>query len=109
MAGIVKSPIGNRASIGKALEGPLDLAGATVLIIRRLIMPLTVAVVTAHASQGLAQGAFPAPLPGQVAPNNASPFPPGTGPAHCPFVGAVPRSFPVHAAARSTGSATAHT
>jgi hypothetical protein len=30
------------------------------LIIRRLIVPLTVAVVTAHAGQGFAQGAFPA-------------------------------------------------
>ena len=48
--------------------GPMDLAGGTALIIRRLIVPLTVAVVTAHAGQGFAQGAFPAPLPGQAAP-----------------------------------------
>ena len=34
------------------------------MIIRRLIVPLTVAVVTCHAGQGFAQGAFPAPLPG---------------------------------------------
>jgi len=33
------------------------------LIIRRLIVPLTAAVVIAHASQALAQSAFPAPLP----------------------------------------------
>jgi hypothetical protein len=33
-------------------------------MIRRLIVPLAVAIVTLHASQGLAQGAFPAPLPG---------------------------------------------
>jgi hypothetical protein len=33
------------------------------LIIRRLIVPLTVALVTAYAGQALAQGAFPAPLP----------------------------------------------
>src|SRR5260221_11057859 len=105
MAGIVKSPIGNRASIGKALEGLLDLAGATVLIIRRLIMPLTVAVVTAHASQALAQGAFPAPLPGQAAPNNASPFPPVNGAAPTASVGAAPSSFPVQGAAPITGSA----
>src|SRR5882672_1152557 len=40
-------------------RGLLDLAGGTVLIIRRLIVPLTVAVI-AHAGQGFAQGAFPA-------------------------------------------------
>jgi hypothetical protein len=39
----------------------LDLAGATALNIRRLIVPLTVAVVTLHAGQGFAQGAFPVP------------------------------------------------
>jgi hypothetical protein len=82
----------------------LDLAGATVLIIRRLIMPLTVAVVAAHASQGLAQGAFPAPLPGQAAPNNASPFPPVNGAAPTASVGAAPSSFPVQGAAPITGS-----
>jgi hypothetical protein len=83
----------------------LDLAGATVLIIRRLIMPLTVAVVTAHASHGLAQGVFPAPLPGQAAPNNASPFPPVNGAAPTASVGAAPSSFPVQGAAPITGSA----
>jgi len=83
----------------------LDLAGATVLIIRRLIMPLTVAVVTAHAGQGLAQGAFPAPLPGQAAPNNASPFPPVNGTAPTASVGAAPSSFPAQGAAPITGSA----
>jgi hypothetical protein len=83
----------------------LDLAGATVLIIRRLIMPLTVAVVTAHASHGLAQGAFPAPLPGQAAPNNASPFPPVNGAAPAASVGAAPSSFPVQGAAPIAGSA----
>jgi len=39
----------------------------TALIIRRLIVSLTVAVVTFHAGQGFTQGAFPAPLPGQAA------------------------------------------
>jgi hypothetical protein len=44
------------------------------LIIRRLIVPLTVAVVTFHAGHAFAQGAFPAPLPnGQMAPPLASP------------------------------------
>ena len=75
------------------------------MIIRRLIMPLTVAVVTAHASQGLAQGAFPAPLPGQAAPSNASPFPPVNGAAPTAAVGAAPSSFPAQGAAPITGSA----
>ena len=34
-------------------------------MIRRLIVPLTAAVVTFHAGQVFAQGAFPAPLPNQ--------------------------------------------
>jgi hypothetical protein len=70
------------------------------LIIRRLIAPLTVAVVIAHAGQGFAQGAFPAPLPGQAAPSNASPFPPVNGAAP-----AAPSSFPATGAAPITGSA----
>ena len=55
-------------------------------MIRRLIVPLTAAVVIAHAGHALAQGAFPAPLPGQsTAPANASPFPPVNGaPAAAP-------------------------
>ena len=48
-------------------------------MIRRLIVPLTVAVVTIQAGQAFAQGAFPAPLPNQAAPSNASPFPPVNG------------------------------
>jgi hypothetical protein len=43
-------------------------------MIRRLIVPLTVAVVTFHAGHAFAQGAFPAPLPnGQPAPPFAAP------------------------------------
>jgi hypothetical protein len=79
--------------------GPLDLAGGTALIIRRLIVPLAVAVVTVYAGQTFAQGAFPAPLPGQAAPSNASPFPPVNG------ASAPPSSFPVTGAAPITGSA----
>jgi hypothetical protein len=42
-------------------------------MIRRLIVPLTVAAVTIHAGYAFAQGAFPAPLPnGQPAPPFAS-------------------------------------
>jgi hypothetical protein len=63
------------------------------LIIRRLIAPLTVAIVALHAGQAGAQGAFPAPMPNQsAAPANASPFPPVNGapagaapPAASPF------------------------
>jgi hypothetical protein len=76
----------------------LDLAGGTALIIRRLMVPLAVAVVTVHAGQAFAQGAFPAPLPGQAAPPNASPFPPVNG-------ATPPTSFPVTGAAPITGSA----
>jgi hypothetical protein len=49
------------------------------LIIRRLLAPLTVAVVAFHAGPGFSQGAFPAPLPGQAAPANDPAFPPVNG------------------------------
>jgi hypothetical protein len=68
-------------------------------MIRRLIVPLTVAVVTAYAGQGFAQGAFPAPLPSQAAPSNASPFPPVNGATP------APSSFPVTGAAPVSGTA----
>jgi hypothetical protein len=74
-------------------------------MIRRLIVPLTVAVVTVHAGQAVAQGAFPAPLPGQsAAPSNASPFPPVNGAAPSATVGA-PSPFPSAGAAPIAGSA----
>jgi hypothetical protein len=78
------------------------------LIIRRLIVPLTVAcLIAAHAGQGFAQGAFPAPLPGQAAPSGGSPFPPVNGGASpfppvngaAPPVAAPRSSFPVTGAA----------
>ena len=59
----------------------MDLAGGTALIIRRLIVPLAVAFVTAYAGQGFAQGAFPAPLPGQAGTRNDPAFPPVPGQA----------------------------
>ncbi len=74
------------------------------MIIRRLIVPLTLAFVTCHAGQGFAQGAFPAPLPGQAAPSNASPFPPVNGAAPAAAAGA-PSPFPATGAAPITGSA----
>jgi len=52
-----------------------DLAGGTILNIRSLLAPLTVAVFVACAGQASAQGAFPAPLPGQVQQNDPA-FPP---------------------------------
>ena len=75
-------------------------------MIRRLIVPLTVAVVTIHAGQAFAQGTFPAPLPnGQAAPaSNASPFPPVNGAAPPASVGA-PSPFPSSGAAPIAGSA----
>lgn len=83
-------------------------------MIRRLILPLAAAVVVFHAGQSFAQGAFPAPLPGQAAPSNAAPFPPAPGqtiqkndPAFPPVNGAAPSSgaFPVTGAAPLTGAA----
>ena len=81
-------------------------------MIRRLILPLTAAVVVFHAGQSFAQGAFPAPLPGQAAPSNASPFPPVSGqavqkndPAFPPVNGAAPRAFPATGAAPIAGAA----
>jgi hypothetical protein len=41
------------------------------VIIRHLIVPLTVAAFTLHAGQAFAQGASPAPLPGQDAASEA--------------------------------------
>jgi hypothetical protein len=69
-------------------------------MIRRLIVPLTVAVVAIHASPSFAQGAFPAPLPGQAAPAGASPFPPVNGAARAPS-----SAFPATGAAPITGAA----
>jgi hypothetical protein len=88
----------------------MDLAGGTPLIIRRLIVPLTVAAISACAAQANAQGAFPAPLPGQA----ASPFPPvnGAAPASAspfpPVNGAPPATstaFPSNGAAPIAGGA----
>jgi hypothetical protein len=81
----------------------LDLAGETALTIRRLIVPLTVAFVTAHAGLGFAQGAFPAPLPSQTAaPVNDPAFPPVNGAAPTATI-AAPSSFPVTGAAPIAG------
>jgi hypothetical protein len=75
------------------------------VIIRRLIVPLTVAVVTVHAGLAFAQGAFPAPLPGQALIKNDPAFPPVNGAAPTASVGTPSSSFPVNGAAPITGSA----
>ncbi|MGZ5872400.1 MAG: hypothetical protein ACXWKP_09850 [Bradyrhizobium sp.] len=59
-------------------------------MIRRLIVPLAVAIVTLHTGQSFGQGAFPAPLPGQTGAANPSPFPPVNGAAPAPSFGAAP-------------------
>jgi len=92
----------------------MDLAGGTPLIIRRLIVPLTVAAFAACAVQAHAQGAFPAPLPGQAAspfppingaaPANASPFPPVNGAAPATSFGQQ-SAFPSNGAAPIAGGA----
>jgi hypothetical protein len=75
------------------------------LIIRRLIVPLTTAVVIVHAGQALAQSAFPAPLPGGGVIKNDPAFPPVNGAAPAASVGAPPSSsFPVNGAAPVAGS-----
>jgi hypothetical protein len=74
------------------------------LIIRRLIVPLTFAVVAVHAGPAFAQGAFPAPLPGQGVVKNDPAFPPVNGAA--PVGGTLSSgSFPANGAAPLTGSA----
>lgn len=73
------------------------------MTIRRLIVPITMAVMMIHAGQGFAQGAFPAPLPnGQAAPSSASPFPPVNGSAPAATAGA-PSAFPSAGAAPVMG------
>jgi hypothetical protein len=84
----------------------LGLAGETPLIIRRLIVPLTAVVMTLGATlaagQALAQGAFPAPLPGQGVQQNDPAFPPVNGSAPAASIGG-PRAFPTNGAAPIAG------
>jgi hypothetical protein len=88
--------------------GPTDLAGELTLTIRRLIVPLTLAIVTAFAGQAKAQGAFPAPLPGRqtIQPNDPA-FPPvpafpPTGSLGAPR--SAPSAFPSGGAAPVSGT-----
>jgi hypothetical protein len=81
-----------------------NFAGETALMIRRLMVPLTLALLAslaAAADRAGAQGAFPAPLPGQMnqPPANDPAFPPVNG-RPTPSVGAAPTSaFPSGGAA----------
>jgi hypothetical protein len=70
-------------------------------MIRRLMVPITAAMVTLGAAGACAQSAFPAPLPGRsAAPANDSAFPPVNGSAPVASVGGAPQSsFPVNGAA----------
>ena len=74
-------------------------------MIRRLIAPFVVALVTFHAGQVLAQGAFPAPLPGKAGAASDSPFPPVNGAAPPPPSGAFGNAPPPSGA---FGNAPAH-
>jgi hypothetical protein len=73
------------------------------VIIRRLIVPLTVAVFIFNATSARAQSAFPAPLPGAAAPRNDPAFPPVNGDSAFPpvngaapgaVIGGAPSAFP---------------
>lgn len=76
-------------------------------MINRLIVPLTLAVLSVQAGSALAQGAFPAPLPNQAAaPANDPAFPPVNGARPSASIGSGPASgFPSGGAAPITGGA----
>jgi hypothetical protein len=74
------------------------------LTIRRLIVPLTMAVIVVHATAAHAQSAFPAPLPGAAAPPSNDPaFPPVNGAAPSAVIGGSPSPFPSAGAAPVSG------
>lgn len=70
-------------------------------MIRRLMVPITAAMVSLGAGAACAQGAFPAPLPNQAAaPANDPAFPPVNGSAPVASIGAAPQAaFPTNGAA----------
>jgi hypothetical protein len=77
------------------------------LMIRRSIAPLAVAVVMFHVGSAMAQGAFPAPLPGKTGTVNDPAFPPVNGAAPPPTFGSTPAfgSAPAPASFPGAGSA----
>jgi hypothetical protein len=71
-------------------------------MIRRLMVPITAAMLTMGAAGAYAQG-FPAPLPGKSAPDSA--FPPVNGSAPAASIGSAPQaSFPTNGAAPIGGA-----
>jgi hypothetical protein len=77
-------------------------------MINRLIVPLTLAVLSVQAGSAQAQGAFPAPLPNQAAavPANDPAFPPVNGARPSASMGSAPASasaFPSGGAAPISG------
>jgi hypothetical protein len=77
-----------------------------VLMTRHLIIPLAMTLLVIQSGAVKAQGVFPAPLPGRVAPPANDPaFPPvnGTAPVASFFV--APAPFPANGAAALRGSA----
>ena len=79
-------------------------------MMHRLIVPLTLFALSVPTGAALAQGAFPAPLPGQAAaaspPANDPAFPPVNGAAPTASIGAAPgSSFPSAGAAPVMGGA----
>src|SRR2546423_15713732 len=71
-------------------------------MIRRLMVPITAAMLSMGAAGAYAQG-FPAPLPGRSAPDSA--FPPVNGSAPVASVGGAPQaSFPTNGAAPIGGA-----
>lgn len=65
------------------------------MIIRRLMVPLAAAMVALGAGHAFAQGAFPAPLPGQTARQSDPAFPPVNGSAPVASIGTGPQAaFP---------------
>lgn len=74
-------------------------------MIRRWMVPITVAMITMGAAAAYGQGAFPAPLPGQAAaPAASSPFPPVNGTAPTASLGGAPSPFPSNGAAPIGGA-----
>src|SRR6202047_3122302 len=73
-------------------------------MIRQLIAPFVVAVVTFSAGQVLAQGAFPAPLPGKAGTANDPAFPPVNGAAPSSAFGSPPPSSSAFGSAPAAAS-----
>jgi hypothetical protein len=77
-----------------------------VLMTRHLIIPLAMTLLVIQSGAVKAQGVFPAPLPGRVAPPANDPaFPPVNGTAPVASFGNAPASFPVNGAAPLNSSA----